>query len=429
MSSALTPTAVAATPGNTRTSLWRGMRAFTGAGALIAVGYIDPGNWATDLAAGSRHGYALLWVVLVSSLIGMLLQSLSVRLGIATGQNLAEACRDAYPRARIPLWLTAEIAIAATDLAELLGSAIALELLLGIPLWAGVLVTTVDVLALLGVARTRHRALEWIVLALVLAVASAFVFELILSRPSPVEVLAGYVPTTTFLHDGEMTMLAVGILGATVMPHNLYLHSHVVGTRSFSRSASGRREAARHATWSTVFSLGAAMLINSAILILAASVFHPSGHTEVVELKDAHALLSSLLGSPVAAVVFAVALLLAGQSAAVTGTMAGDVVMTGFLRIRLEPWLRRLVTRGLALCPALAVTIMAGDRGAGRLLIASQVVLSLQLAFAVVPLVHLVSDRRRLGALALPPAWRAIAWLAAGAVLAVNAFLLWSLVA
>lgn len=414
--------------GNPPTSLWRGMRTFTGAGALIAVGYLDPGNWATDLAAGSRHGYALLWVVLASSLIGVLLQSLSVRLGIATGQNLAEACRDAYPRWRVPLWLTAEIAIAATDLAELLGSAIALELLLGIPLWAGVLVTMLDVLALLGVGRKRHRALEWIVLSLVLAVASAFVFELMLSRPAPLEVLRGYLPTSAVLHDREMTMVAVGILGATVMPHNLYLHSQVVKTREFSRTTEGRRDAARHASWNTVLSLGAAMLINSAILILAASVFHPSGHTEVVQLKDAHALLSSLLRSPFAAVVFAMALLAAGQSAAVTGTMAGDVVMMGFLRLRVKPWQRRLVTRGVAMGPALAVTILAGDGGAGRLLILSQVVLSLQLGFAVVPLVHIVSDARRLGSLALSRPWRAVAWLAAGAVLTVNAFLLWSIV-
>ncbi len=358
----------------------------------------------------------------------MLLQSLSVRLGIATGQNLAEACRDAYPRWRIPLWLTAEIAIAATDLAELLGSAIALELLLGIPLWAGVILTTVDVLALLGVGRARHRMLEWIILALVLAVASAFVFELVLSRPAPLEVLAGYLPRAAVFHDREMTMIAVGILGATVMPHNLYLHSHVVNSREFPRTVDGRREAARHATWNTVLSLGAAMLINSAILILAASVFHPTGHTEVVELKDAHTLLSSLLGSPIAAAVFALALLSAGQSAAVTGTMAGDVVMMGFLRLRVKPWQRRLLTRGIALCPALAVAVMAGDHGAGRLLIISQVVLSLQLGFAVVPLVHLVSDRRRLGSLALSPPWRAVAWVAAAAVLTVNAFLLWSIV-
>ncbi len=300
------------------TSSWRGVRAFTGAGALVAVGYIDPGNWATDLAAGSRHGYGLLWVVLAAALLGVLLQSLSVRLGIATGQNLAEACRDAYPRWRIPLWLTAEIAIAATDLAELLGSAIALQLLFGIPLWVGVILTTVDVLALLGVGQARHRTLEWIVLALVLTVASAFAFELILSRPSPLGVLAGYIPTTAAAHDPDMTLIAVGILGATVMPHNLYLHSHVVNTRDFSRTAAGRREAARHASWNTVLSLGAAMLVNSAILVLAASVFHPSGHTDVVELKDAKGLLSSLLGSPIAAVVFALALLSAGQSAAIS---------------------------------------------------------------------------------------------------------------
>lgn len=405
----------------------RGLGAFAGSGALIAVGYLDPGNWATDLAAGSRYGYALLWMVLASSLIGMLLQSLSVRLGIATGQNLAEACREAYPRWRIPLWFTAEIAIAATDLAELLGSAIALNLLFGIPLWAGVLITTLDVLTLLGLLSARPRKLEWMVLGLVLTVGAAFAFELVLSRPVAGEVLAGYLPTGAILRDSGMMTLAVGILGATVMPHNLFLHSQLVNTRDFPRDESGRREAVRSATWNTLYSLGAAMFINSAILILAGSAFHRFGHTEVVELSDAHALLSSLLG-PLAATVFALALLLAGQSAAITGTLAGDVVMLGFLRLRVRRWVRRLITRGVALCPALAVILMAGDQGAGQLLIVSQVVLSLQLGFTVVPLVLLTSDRGRLGALALSPAWRALAWLATAMVLGVNLYLLGSLV-
>ncbi len=291
------------------------------------------------------------------------------------------------------------------------------------------LLTSLDVLLLLGLGRTKPRTLEWIVLGLVLSVAFAFVFELALSRPSPRAVLAAYWPTTALLHDREMMILGVAILGATVMPHNLYLHSHVVNGRRFARSLRGRREAARHATWDTILSLSVAMLINSAILILAASVFHRRGHTEVAELSDAHALLSSLLGSPAAAIVFALALLAAGQSAAVTGTMAGDVVMAGFLKLRLRPWVRRLATRGLALVPALAVTVAAGNRGGGRLLIASQVVLSLQLGFAVVPLVLFTSDRRRLGPLALSRGLRAVAWLVTAALLLVNLFLLWSLVA
>jgi manganese transport protein len=404
----------------------RAAKSFAGVGSLIAVGYVDPGNWATDLAAGSRYGYELLWVVLASSLIGLLLQALSVRLGVATGRNLAEVCREAYPRLRIPLWITAEVAIAATDLAELLGSAIALELLLGIPLWAGVLLTTVDVLALLGLGRVRGRVLERIVLVLGLAVGAGFAFELALSHPAPGAVLAGFLPTTAIVHDGALATLAVGILGATVMPHNLYLHSHVVNTRAFAPTPSGRLDATRRATWDTVVSLGVAMAINLAILVVAASTFH-SAHFEVAELSDAHALLRSLLGSRLAPIVFALALLAAGQSAAVTGTMAGDVVMTGFLRLRLTPWIRRVATRGLALGPALAATLAAGDHGAGRLLIASQVVLSLQLGFAVVPLVLLVSDRRRVGGLALSLSGKVIAWSATVAVLAVNALLLASL--
>ncbi len=341
---------------------------FAGPGALIAVGYIDPGNWATDLAAGSRFSYALLSVVLVSSLMAMLLQALSVRLGIATGRDLAEGCRDAWPRSAPVLWVLAEIAIAATDLAEVLGSAIALELLFGVPIAAGVALTVLDVLVLLGLERRGLRRLEAGVVALVLFVAGCFAFELVLSRPDPAGVLAGYLPTPALLHDRGMLYVAVGILGATVMPHNLYLHSSLVQSRGFERTPAGKRDALGNATLDAVLSLGAAMVINSAILAIAAAVFHRAGRVEVAELGDAHRLLSPLLGTRYASTVFAVALLAAGQSAALTGTMAGQVVMSGFLRVRLRPWAPcRLLTRSVAMVPALGVALYAGERGTADL--------------------------------------------------------------
>ncbi len=397
---------------------------FAGPGALIAVGYIDPGNWATDLAGGSRYAYALLSVVLVSSLMAMLLQALSLRLGIAAGEDLAAGCRDAWPRAAPLLWGLAEIAVAATDLAEVLGSAIALQLLFGLPIAVGVLLTGLDVLLLLGLERRGVRRLEAFVIALVAVVAGSFVFELALSRPDAAGILAGYVPTRAILADGGMLYVAVGILGATVMPHNLYLHSSLVQTRGFERTPAGKRDALGNATLDAALSLGVAMLINSAILALAAAVFHRAGRVEVAELGDAHRLLTPLLGTRSASTVFAVALLAAGQSASITGTMAGQVVMTGFLRVRLRPWARRLLTRSVAMVPALGVALWAGERGTADLLVASQVILSLQLPFAVVPLLRLTADRRRMGALVSPRWMSALGWACAAVIVALNAYLL-----
>lgn len=401
---------------------------FAGPGMLVAVGYIDPGNWATDLAAGSRFSYALLSVVLVSSLMAMLLQVLCVRLGIASSRDLAEACRDAYPRAAMPLWVLAEIAITATDLAEVLGSAIALQLLFGLPLPAGVVLTGADVLILLCLEQRGIRRLELGVGALVFVVAACFAFELALSRPDGSAVLAGYAPRAAFLHDREMLFVAVGILGATVMPHNLYLHSSLVQTRAFERTETAMRSAVRHATLDTVVALGGAMLVNSAILVLAASAFHRAGRVDVADLHDAHRLLSPLLGSTLASVAFAVALLAAGQSATITGTLSGQIVMSGFLRVRLPPWSRRLLTRSLAIVPALVVAVAAGERGAGALLVGSQVILSLQLPFAIVPLLRLTADRSRMGALAAPR-WMTVAgWATAIVVIALNGYLVSSFV-
>jgi len=398
--------------------------AFAGPGMLVAVGYIDPGNWATDLAAGSRYSYALLSVILISSLTAMLLQAMCVRLGVATGRDLAQACREAYPRAAVPLWILAEVAIAATDLAEVLGAAIALDLLFHIPLPVGVTLTTLDVLLLLGLQERGVRRLESVVIALVLLVASCFAFELVLSHPDLGGVLRGYIPRAQIVRDPGMLYVAIGILGATVMPHNLYLHSSLVQTRAFETTEAGKHEAVRHATLDTVISLGGAMLINSAILILAASVFHTRGRTDVAEIQDAHRLLSPLLGSMGASAVFAVALLAAGQSATITGTLSGQIVMEGFVRIRMRPWLRRMLTRGLAIIPALFVTMYAGERGTGDLLIASQVILSLQLPFAVLPLLLLTSNEKRMGTLVCPAWMRWLGWLSAIVIIALNVILI-----
>ncbi len=403
---------------------WRRFLAFAGAGGAVAVGYVDPGNWATDLGGGSRFGYALLSVVLASSLVAMLLQTMSARLGIATGLDLAAACREAYPRLAWPMWGAAEIAVVATDLAEVLGSAIALELLFGIPLRAGVVATAADVLLLVGAERRGTRWVERLAGGMVLVVAAGFGFELSLSHPCVADVVRGYAPTRELVRDGEMLTMAIAIVGATVMPHNLYLHSHLVAARSFERTDEGRREAVRHATLDAVLSLGGAMLLNSALLVLAAAVFHEAGMRDVAEMQDAHRLLSAMLGTTAAGGVFALALLAAGQSATITGTIAGQVIACGFVRWRLRPWQRRLVTRALALLPALAVIVVAGEGAAGRLLVGSQVVLSLQLPFAVVPLLLLTSDRRRMGACATPRWMTAAGWASAAAVIVANGALL-----
>lgn len=403
----------------------RKLIAFGGPGYLVSVGYMDPGNWATDLGGGSAFGYELLSVVLISGLLAMLLQALSLRLGIATGRDLAQACRDAYPRpVAVALWLLAEIGIVACDLAEVLGTAIALQLLFGLPLLPGVLLTALDTLVVLGLQRHGFRALEALVIGLILLIGLAFGYEILAARPDMAAILAACLPAPAIVTRHDELYLAIGILGATVMPHNLYLHSALAQTRGFARNAAGRGEAIRYATIDSTVALALALLINAAILILAAAVFHRSGHTDVAGIEDAHRLLAPLLGAPAAASLFALALLCAGQNATLTGTLAGQIVMEGFVALRLPPWLRRLITRSLAILPAGLVIGLAGEHAAGGLLIASQVVLSLQLPFAIVPLVAFTGDRAKMGRFASPPWLRAAAWAVAAAIIALNLLLL-----
>jgi len=408
---------------------WRKLRAFTGPGLLVAVGYMDPGNWATDIAGGARFGYALLAVVLLSSLFAMLLQHLSLRLGIATGQDLAQACRANYSRpVSFGLWILAEIAIAATDLAEVLGSALALNLLFGIPLAAGVVITVLDVLLILYVQNRGFRLLESIVAGLIGIILLCFGYELIVSQPDVRAVLGGFLPRKEIITNPTMLYLAIGILGATVMPHNLYLHSSIVQTRAFRRTPEGRREAVKFATIDSTVSLLLAFFINAAILIVAAAAFHTTGNQHIADITDAHHLLDPVLGVKMAGVVFAVALLAAGQNSTVTGTLAGQIVMEGFLNLRLRPWLRRLITRGVAVVPALVVTMFYGESGVGDLLVLSQVILSLQLSFAVVPLVKFTSSKLRMRALVNPGWLSTLSWAVAAVIIALNVYLLWQTV-
>ena len=409
-------------------SLWRRLFAFAGPGYLIAVGYMDPGNWATDIAGGSAYGYALLSVVLVSNLMAMVLQALSARLGIASGLDLAQACRDHYPRSvSIVLWALCEIAIVACDLAEVLGTAIALKLLFGLPLVWGVCVTALDVFLILALQRYGFRKLEAFVVALLLIIAGSFVFELALARPDWGAAAAGLVPSVRILRDPAMLYIAIGILGATVMPHNLYLHSSIVQTRAYREDDDGRGQAIRLATIDSTVALGLAFFINAAILMLAAAAFHVAGHTGVAEIDEAYRLLTPLLGGAAASVVFAVALLASGQNSTVTGTLAGQIVMEGFLHLRMPVWIRRMVTRGIAIVPAVAVVASTGDAGATRLLVLSQVVLSLQLPFAVVPLLQFVSSPRLMGRFAIGPGLRILAWAIAAVIVALNAVLIYGL--
>lgn len=405
---------------------WRRFLAFLGPGYMVAVGYMDPGNWATSLAGGSKFGYTLLFVALLSNLMAIVLQSLSARLAIGSGRDLAQACRDAYPAwIAIPLWIAAEIAIIATDIAEVIGTAIGLNLLFGIPLAWGVLITSLDVFLVLWLQRRGFRKLEAFVIALLAVIAASFAAQLVLARPDWGGVFAGFSPDPEILRNPEMLYLALGILGATVMPHNLYLHSAIVQTRAWGDNLEEKREALRYATIDSTVALMFALTINAAILILAAASFHATGRTEVSELGDAHQLLGPLLGAGIAPMLFAVALLACGLNSTVTATLAGQAVMEGFLQIRLPPVLRRLITRGLAILPAAAVTILVGPEGTGRLLILTQVVLSLQLSFAVLPLVRFTTDRRRMGDL-VAPNWLAIlAWIVAAAIVALNLKFLW----
>jgi manganese transport protein len=404
---------------------WRKALAFAGPGYLVAVGYMDPGNWATDLAGGARFGYSLLSVILVSNLLAVLLQALAAKLGIATGRDLAQACRDHYSRrTAIALWLLAEVAITACDLAEVIGSAIALNLLFHIPIAAGVCITALDVFVVLYLQQRGFRRLEVVVITLIATIALAFLFELVVSHPDANAVARGLIPTPAILTDSSMLYIAISILGATVMPHNLYLHSSIVQTRRYDETPPGRREAVRYAVLDSTVALTLALFINAAILIVAGATFHTSGHSDVAEIQDAYKLLTPLLGVGGASLVFALALLASGQNSTLTGTLAGQIVMEGFLSIRLRPWIRRLITRGLAIIPAGIIAVLYGESGTAKLLILSQVILSLQLSFAVVPLVQFTSDRAKMGELA-NPRWLAwLSWAAAGFILVLNAWLL-----
>jgi manganese transport protein len=404
---------------------FRKLLAFAGPGYLVAVGYMDPGNWATDLAGGSRFGYTLLSVILLSNLMAVLLQGLASKLGIVTGRDLAQACRDHYSRRTgLVLWLLCELAIAACDLAEVIGTAIALNLLFGISLHVGIAITAFDVMIVLFLQNKGFRLLEALVIALIAVVGGCFVFELFISRPDMGEVARGFVPTADIVRNPEMLYIAIGILGATVMPHNLYLHSSIVQTRKYAENAEGKREAVRFAFLDSTIALTFALFINAAILIVAAATFHRTGNTQVAEIQDAYKLLTPLLGVGGASAVFALALLASGQNSTLTGTLAGQIVMEGFLDLRIRPWLRRLITRAIAIVPASIVAILYGESGTAKLLVFSQVVLSLQLSFAVFPLVQFTSDRAKMGEFANSTPLKVAAYLVAAVIASLNLWLL-----
>jgi len=409
---------------------WKKLLAFAGPGYLVAVGYMDPGNWATDLAGGARYGYTLLSVIMISNLMAILLQALAARLGIASGRDLAQACRDSYSKpVTFVLWVLCEIAIAACDLAEVIGAAIALNLLIGLPLIWGVTLTALDVLVVLFLQHHGFRYVEALVVALIVLIAGSFAVEIFLSRPDLAGVATGFIPRTEILKNRDMLYIAISILGATVMPHNLYLHSSIVQTRKYADTDEGKREAIRYATIDSSVALMSALFINAAILVMSAAVFHGTGHEDVADISDAYQLLSPLLGTTMASVLFAVALLCSGQNATLTGTLAGQIVMEGFINLRLRPWLRRLITRLIAIIPAILVVLLYGERGTGPLLILSQVILSLQLPFAVFPLVAFTSDPRKMGSFANPAWVKALAWSVAVIIGALNVYLLYQSVA
>src|SRR5256712_1957425 len=404
---------------------WRKLLAFSGPGYLVAVGYMDPGNWATDLAGGSGFGYTLLSIILLSNLMAILLQALCARLGIATQRDLAQACHDHYSQpVSLALWILCELAICACDLAEVIGSAIALNLLFGIPLVIGVCVTALDVLAVLYLQNKGFRYIEALVVVLILTIGGCFLFEIIFSRPELSAVLSGFLPRSEIVENRDMLYIAIGILGATVMPHNLYLHSSVVQTRNYEQTPAGKAEAIKFAILDSSVALMFALFINAAILIVAAATFHAHGQRGVAEIQDAYKLLSPTLGVPIASALFAFALLASGQSSTLTGTLAGQIVMEGFLNIRLRPWLRRLITRLIAIVPAVFTAIFFGEGGTARLLILSQVILSLQLSFAVFPLVRFTSERAKMGQFVNPPWLKALAYLVAALIALFNAWLL-----
>jgi len=407
-------------------SWFKKILAFAGPGYLVAVGYMDPGNWATDIGGGAKFGYTLLSVILISNLMAMLLQALSAKLGIVTGRDLAQACRETYSRrVSIALWILCEIAIAACDLAEVLGSAVALKLLFGLPLIAGVLITALDVLIVLALQGRGFRLIEAFVITLIVSIAACFAYEIFFAQPIWREAAVGFIPRWEILRNREMLYIAIGILGATVMPHNLYLHSSIVQTRAFATDTRGKREALRYATFDSTLALTFALFINAAILVLGAAAFHTRGMHQVAEIADAYKLLTPVLGASLASTLFACALLASGQNSTLTGTLAGQIVMEGFLNLRLKPWLRRLITRSIAIIPAVIVIGFYGEGKVTALLILSQVVLSFQLPFAVIPLVQFTSSRAKMGVFANSRFTAVLAWTVAAAILAFNAELLY----
>src|ERR1700720_4134398 len=409
------------------TASWiRKVLAFAGPGYLVAVGYMDPGNWATDIGGGAKFGYTLLSVIVLSNFMAMLLQALSAKLGIATGRDLAQACRENYSRrTSFVLWVLCEIAIAACDLAEVLGSAVALKLLFGLPLLAGVLITAMDVLIVLALQGRGFRLIEVFVVTLIATIAGCFAYEIFFAQPLWREAAHGLIPRMEILRNREMLYIAIGILGATVMPHNLYLHSSIVQTRAFGSSARDRREAVRYAIFDSTLALAFALFINAAILVLGAAAFHTRGLHNVAEIADAYKLLSPVLGASLASTLFACALLASGQNSTLTGTLAGQIVMEGFLEIRLKPWLRRLITRAIAIIPAVLVIGIAGEGKVTSLLILSQVILSFQLPFAVIPLIQFTGNRAKMGEFANSCFTSIVAWTVAAVILVFNAELLW----
>nr|WP_316652788.1 Nramp family divalent metal transporter [uncultured Gellertiella sp.] len=408
---------------------WKRAAAFVGPGYLVAVGYMDPGNWATSLAGGSRYGYALLSVALLSNFMAIILQSLCARLAIGTGRDLAQACRDTYSRhVAIFLWISAEIAIVATDIAEVIGTAIGIQLIFGLPLEIGVLITALDVFVILGLQKLGFRWLEAFIITLLGVIALCFAIQIVLADPDWGAVALGFLPSTKIATDPGMLYLALGILGATVMPHNLYLHSGIVQTRAYGDTLPEKREALTFATLDSTVALLLALLVNAAILILAAAAFNAHGKTDIAELGQAHALLAPLLGAAIAPTLFAVALICCGINSTATATLAGQIVMEGFIRFKLKPWIRRLITRCLAIVPAGLVTLLYGQSGTAELLILSQVVLSLQLSFAVFPLVMLTASRVKMGALVAPRWLSGLAWLTALLIAGLNVKLVYDFI-
>lgn len=407
-------------------SAWRKFLAFSGPGLMIAVGYIDPGNWATDIAAGSQFGYTLLSVVLISNLFAMVLQHLSLKLGIVAERDLAQACRDHFrPTTNFVLWVLCEVAIAACDLAEVIGAAIAINLLFGIPLPWGIAITTIDVLLILMLQAKGFRWIESVIASLMLLIIGCFAYEILISKPEISPILSGLLPQKEIISNPSMLYIAIGILGATVMPHNLYLHSSIVQTRDYERTNEGKKEAIKYATWDSTLSLFIAFFVNAAILVVSAATFHHSGYNNVADINDAHQLMSPILGTSLAGIVFAIALLASGQNSTLTGTLAGQIVMEGFLNLRLKPWLRRLITRLIAVIPAMIVAILYGEKGTADLLVLSQVILSMQLSFAVIPLVIFTNDKLKMGEFVNKPLLKLSAWIISLIIIILNLYLLY----